>query len=264
MVDIDGPRAKSITIVSGGFDAHKAVLSWMLACCEGRGVQPFPVVDRRRFWHYAHVLESAKILQIESLWEELWGRMKDIAKSQVHSDDVRAVYLSTEKGSPVRSMVAESIGRALLERRLVARPAYKMLRQSTQFKDFDDDVNQTIERLKKESAESGEGKAARAKKPASRKVAKEAAKMHFKELQNDPRKMTTAEVAQHLDVPTEAVKSETDGTFKVTVATDIVRKGRKGRGRFAAFPLRQAGITADEYRPAPSETLVRRAKRAAS
>ena len=77
-------------------------------------------------------------------------------------------------------------------------------------------------------------------------------------------KTTTADVAQHLDVLTEAVKSEDDGTFKVTVSTEIVRKARNGRGQYVALPLRQAGVTAEAYRPAVSEAAPPVAKRAAA
>ncbi|ERF72661.1 hypothetical protein EPUS_05715 [Endocarpon pusillum Z07020] len=262
MADISKSPANSVTIIGGRVDAHKAVLSWMLACCEGRGMRPFPYIHRRRFWHYAHALESAEILQIDILCEELWGRMKDIAKLQVHTEDIHAVYSTTEKGYPIRGMIAESIGRALLERRLAARPAYNMLRQDPQLKDFDEDVNQAIARLKKEYAESEQGRAARAEHQAARKAAKEAAQQRFQRRRNNPQKMTTAEVAQHLDVPTESVKSEDDGTFKVTVSTEIIRKGRNGRGQYVALPLRQAGVTAEAYRPAVSEAAPPIAKRA--
>ncbi|KAF7504701.1 hypothetical protein GJ744_001982 [Endocarpon pusillum] len=174
VADNSKPRDNSVTIIGGHFDAHKAVLSWMLACCEGRGMRPFPYIHRRRFWHYSHALESAEMLQIDILCEELCGRMKDIANLQVHTEDVHAVYSSTEKGHPIRSMIAESIGRALLERRLAARLAYKMLRQDPQLKDFDDDVNEAIARLKKDCAESEQGRAARAEHQAVRKAAKKA------------------------------------------------------------------------------------------
>lgn len=214
-------------------------------------MQRFPHIHRRRFWNYTCVLESADALQVEVLQDALWKRLEEIAKHQVHSEDVQAVYALSEKGNPMRAMAAESIGRALLEHGLVAKPAYTALRQNPRFKDFDHDVNEAIQRMKKEYAESEECKAARSEKQAARKRATEAAAKRYQQRQNNPRNLTNIDVSQHLDVPAEAVRSEGDGTFKVTVSTEVVRKGRKGRGRYAALPLRQAGVTAEAFRPRP-------------
>lgn len=263
VADLSKPRSNSVIVVGGNVDSHKAVLSWMLSCCEGRGMQQFPRPERRRFWHYTCALESAELFDIGTLRDELWRILTEIANYQVHTEDIRAIYSLTEEAHPMRGMVAESIGRALLDRRLNARLAYKYLREDPTYQAFNDDVGVAIQRMKKEYAESEEGKAeraeylavqktAQAEYLAAKKAAREDAQKRRQKRQNNPRNLTPTDVAKELDVPAEAVKAEEDGTFKVTVSSDIVRKGRRnGRGRYAALPLRQAGVTAEMFRPDP-------------
>jgi hypothetical protein len=248
VADLSKPRTNSVIIDGGGIDAHRQVIAWMLACCEGGGIQRFPYFQVRRFWNLTCALESAEILQIDVLQEELWVRLSEIMRHQVHTEDIKAIYSATDKGHKLRTMIAESIAKALLERRIVARPAYITLRQDPQFKDFDDDVNDAIECMKKEHAESDEGKAVRAEKQAIRQKAKEAAQQRYQQRKKNQQQVTAYSLAQHLAVPTDAVTPKKDGSFKVTVSTEVVRKGRKGHGRYAALPLRQAGVTAESFR----------------
>lgn len=244
-VDLSKPRGNSLILLGGYIEAHRAVLTWMLACCDGRGMQPFPHFQHLKFWKYTCVQQSADILQIEVLHTELSQRLDTIAKRQIHSDEIEAVYNLTPSGHPARMQAAESIGRALLERRLVARRAYEALRSNPKYEAFDRDLNEAIQRFKKEYAESEEGKAVRAERQEARKAAKKRSQRH----QNNPRNMTSDDVAQQLAVPVEAVRPGDDGTFSYTVSAELVRKGRNGHGRYAALPLRQVGVTAEAFRP---------------
>jgi hypothetical protein len=246
--NLSTPRGNSLILFGGYIEAHRAVLTWMLTCCDGRGIQPFPYFPHLKFWKYTCALQSAEQLQIQHLHTELSARLEAITNRQIHSNEIETVYNLTPSGHPARIQAAESIGRALLERRLVARPAYEALRADPTFAAFDRDINDAIHRLKQAYAASEEGQAARADRQQARTAAKEAAKKRAQHRQNNPRNLTTVEVANQLAVPLESVRTAEDGSFAYTVAAQLVRKGRNGRGRYAALPLRQVGVTDEAFR----------------
>jgi hypothetical protein len=220
-------------------------------------MQPFPRIQTRRFWNYTCTLESAEILQVEDLRLEVWGRLKAILNHQVHTEDVMSLYMMTDKDHPMRKMVGESIGKALLEHRLLAKPVYTNLRKDITFKDFDDDVNEAIARMKAEYAETDEGKAALAARHEAIVAARQEARKRYQHRYGrtkNTRATATTNVARQHTAPAPSVPTPPVAPFNLANST-VVRKGRKGRGRYAAVPLNQVGVTSDNYRrhaePAP-------------
>ncbi|KKY24786.1 hypothetical protein UCRPC4_g02316 [Phaeomoniella chlamydospora] len=135
VTDMTKPMAQTAVIVGGRIEAYREIFTWMLECCQGRGLQDFPRVQREMYWRYATVVEASQILQIDILLYEITERLTAIGRAQVHSEDVRKVFLTLPKGNIVRNLIIESIGNAILERRLKAWTVYNTVQE--EFPDFE-------------------------------------------------------------------------------------------------------------------------------
>ncbi|KLJ12385.1 hypothetical protein EMPG_12581 [Blastomyces silverae] len=114
----------TVTIYGGVAQAHLVVFRWMLACCKGAR-NGYARIDRLPFAKYTRILEAAEILDVYPVQNDMWARMNRMADKQIYIDDVRMVYASFPKSTPVRMLVIRSIGDALFERRLRNFGAYK-------------------------------------------------------------------------------------------------------------------------------------------
>jgi hypothetical protein len=251
VVDLSKRLATVVIITGESWNWHRKIISCMFSCCRDRGMQRFPYFYHCRFWNYTCALEAAEALQIDVLCHELWGRLEGIAKLQVHTHDIRALYSSSERGYPMRKVVSDSIGKALLEGYPRAQPCYIDLIQDLQFEDFCDDVVEAIRCLEQANAESVEGKAAEAAKETLRAAVEQANEEHHESPSGSPQEMNNDDVADQLATPVETITSE-DGSLSVEVLPEAMRNGQKKHGRYVVPPLRRAGMAAETHQPLPN------------
>ena len=135
---------KAILLSGATSDAYLAIFDWMLACAEAKTVPHFPKFNGFAFWRATRVSKAAHILEIQDLIDAMEARLRAIARLQVHTDDVWRIYTDLDCAE-YKDMVAQSIARALFERRLKAFSNYRSLRYD--MPNFDDDVRYELDCL---------------------------------------------------------------------------------------------------------------------
>lgn len=135
----------TLTITGGDLDSIKAVLIWMKSCCTGRGLEPFQHVPRgnKPFYHYYMYKEAASIIGCSYLEKKLGDRMEALATTQIHSEDVRALWLYLPDGHDVRQYLADHVATLIWNHDLKAFPAYKTLRE--ELPDFNAAINAILD-----------------------------------------------------------------------------------------------------------------------
>ena len=263
--NITKSTANNIIVEGGSLGSHKEVLRWMLGCCDGSGFRQYPIVAKNTFWHYMNVYESAQKLQIEVLTKELWRRINLIAAKQVHSEDIHQIYqFKTPKDHVFRIMAVESIGKALMEKTLMARGAYDHIR--TEFPDFNTDLGNYIDEVKYQryQARKVEIEAEKAERAASQKqqwadnirtayasqVSRKTGKKHIPEAKNTENTETGNGVEEN-DEQHASVRSRLndDGSLIIVDSAVIVRKAARGRPNYVRANLGLLGLKDDNFRP---------------
>ncbi|KAL2417800.1 hypothetical protein ABEF95_005413 [Exophiala dermatitidis] len=125
------PIKKSVTITGGRVNIHKHILSWMISCCEGIGIQRFTEPAMKPFAYLYHARVCAAIMGCEYLQHKIEKRMEQMAAGQIHSEDVRCLFLSVEPqvDEDMKRFLAEHVAIRIWEKRLKAKGAYRTLRE---------------------------------------------------------------------------------------------------------------------------------------
>ncbi|KIX04122.1 uncharacterized protein Z518_07675 [Rhinocladiella mackenziei CBS 650.93] len=123
------PAKDSITVVSDKFDIHRDIVSWMLSCCESKGVRPFANPKYKPYSYLYFVHTCAAVLDCEYLEEDANKRMERIAQPQIHSEDVRALYLMNPADNKMRKFLVKHVAIRFWEKRLKAKSACWTLRE---------------------------------------------------------------------------------------------------------------------------------------
>lgn len=138
---------QTLTIVGGTKDSATLILRWMLSCCEGHGVQNFQRVpfSDRPFSRCFFLKETAEIMGIDHLVKEFDARMQAIAARQVHSEDIRALYLRLPANHDVLKFLAKHVATLIWNHELKNRSVYNTLRE--EIPAFDQDINEVLDPL---------------------------------------------------------------------------------------------------------------------
>ena len=125
----------------------------MLSCCTGQGLKELQHIPRsnKPFFQYYMLKEVAEIIGCSYLEKKLGERMDVLAKTQIHSEDVRALYLALPADHDMRKFLAQHVALLLWNGELKARTAYETLRE--EIPDFDKDINAVLDPLVAERRE---------------------------------------------------------------------------------------------------------------
>jgi hypothetical protein len=119
---------KSVTVLGGNFRVWKDILNWMLASCEGRGLEPLKTPTVKPFTYLFILRACARVIGCDHLVTEANNQMNRIASVQIHSDDVRALWSLNPPDAEMRQFLAEHVAIRFWEKRLKAHGAYRTLR----------------------------------------------------------------------------------------------------------------------------------------
>lgn len=248
VADLRKPTRKSVTIVGGRFNIHKDILAWMSSCCDGRGIQKFPYPSTNKPFTYLYFTRAcAAIMGCESLEKEVTKAMERIANAQIHSEDVRALWLlNNPPDEDMQKFLAEHVAIRIWEKRLKAKGAYTTLRE--EIPEFNRAIDEILA-LKKAERKSEKGAVAQVednKKPAPPRRRQEEWRS------SNPQNWRATVVSRRAqnpkgeDVNTGTIKAEVVKTGKIRA--EVVRRGSNGRPTFARLDLEDLGVTKDGFR----------------
>ena len=139
-----------LTIVGGQKASHLAVLNWMLACCNGRGIQEFQRIppQDKPFSRYYFLKESASLIGCSYIERKFEERMDALSTKQIHSEDVRALHKILPEDHEMLGFLAEHVAKLTWNQELKSKGAYYTLRE--EFPKFDEAVNGILDPLVEE------------------------------------------------------------------------------------------------------------------
>jgi hypothetical protein len=119
----------------------------MLSCCDGNGLKHFEKVahDAKPFSRYHTVRACAHSIGCKYLEDKMTKLMTYLASAQIHSEDVRALYLSLPRDSEDLQFLARHVAMHIFNGTLRTKSAYLTLRE--EIPTFDDDVNAILNPL---------------------------------------------------------------------------------------------------------------------
>ncbi len=140
----------TLTIVGGDVVSVKVVLNWMRSCCTGQGLQELLHIPRsdKPFYRYYLLKEAASIIGCTHLEKKLGDCMDTIANTQIHSEDVRALWLELPEGHEMRQYLALHIATLTWNRKLKAFRAYATLRE--ELPNLDESINEILDPMAEE------------------------------------------------------------------------------------------------------------------
>lgn len=211
------PAKKTITIVGGNVVIHKHILTWMVSCCDGKGLKPFcnPRFKAVAYLYYAHT--CASIIGCEYLENNVSKRMKTLGTKQIHSEDVRMLWLASPPDAEMQAFLAEHIALRFWNGTLKAKGSYRTLREEVP------SFNQAIDEILNAKKARGE----------TSPVSQERKQSHKKPVK-------TVKWGKEGGKGPEGTK---DGAAKAKV----VRRGGKGRPTHAKLDLESVGVTKEQY-----------------
>ncbi|KAK4937499.1 hypothetical protein LTR10_021870 [Elasticomyces elasticus] len=218
---------KSVTIVGGNVVIHKHIINWMLSCCEGKGIRPFanPAFKAFAYLYLAHA--CAGIIGCDYLVNDITKRMDSLSKGQIHSEDVRMLYLMNPADVEMQKFLVDHVATRFWGKTLKAKGAYRTLRE--EIPGFNKAIDEILD-AKKESRK----KVMRAKRAPRVKGDGKAVNTRAKEGKN---KMETKETSK--------AKGGEEKTVKLQA--EVVRRGSNGRPAFAKLDLASIGISKEQF-----------------
>ncbi|KAF7504702.1 hypothetical protein GJ744_001983 [Endocarpon pusillum] len=239
------PHPTTFVITGGRRDSYRDVLEWALSCCDGGRVRNFQSIALHQFYNYSMAYLAARRLGIDFLETQLMQRLENIARRQVHSEDVELIFSMIEGPHELKDMVCQSIGTAIWERRLRYRGLYEKLRRTEGFEGYEQGVGDVIKGLKAAKKSSPEHTAMIAEK-------KEQAKRMKWRLEEQEKRKTARDIANQYKVKPSAVTVR--GTQGYTISTEgrVVNRSNYPCQRRVAVPHTNRKITSEGFR-APSQ-----------
>ncbi|KIW41306.1 uncharacterized protein PV06_06878 [Exophiala oligosperma] len=223
------PPKKTITIVGGNMVIHKHVLAWMVSCCDGKGLKTFSNPRFKAFAYLYYARSCASIVGCEYLESILGKRMETMANNQIHSEDVRMLWMASPPDAEMKRFLAEHIAIRFGTGTLKAKGSYRTLREEVPSfnKAVDDILN-----AKKARGELSPASLERKKNNSNNK------KKPVKTAANKGLKEGGGRVG--------AGNSEGVSDAKMggaVQATKVVRRGAKGRPIYAKLDLESVSVT---------------------
>ncbi len=213
---------KQITIVGGNKVIHKNILDWMVSCCEGKGIQHFDNPPFKVFAYLYFARNCADIIGCESLEKNIIKRMDGLAGTQIHSEDVRMLWLQNPPDVEMQKLLAEHVAIRFWNKTLKAKGSYRTLREEIPAfnKAIDNILNAKKARGEKSPPGPGRKYAGAGKYRMAQKKTTE-----------------TANVTPGAE----------SGTKVVVVKAKVVRHGTHGRPTYAKLDLETVGVTKAKY-----------------
>ncbi|EXJ54054.1 hypothetical protein A1O7_09391 [Cladophialophora yegresii CBS 114405] len=226
---------KSVTVVGGNFKVWKDILNWMLASCEGKGLEQLKIPNVKPFTYLFILRACARVIECEHLVTEANRHMDRIAKVQIHSEDVRALWFLNPPDAEMRQFLAEHVAIRFWEKRLKAYGAYRTLR--TEIPEFNQAIDEFCNMKKAERAEE------KKKLWEQRKKERE-----IKRATGYGRSGRTAGDWKGKDGNRKAEESQDGGETKtVTLKMEVVRKGTKKQPTYAKLDLGAIGLNKQQF-----------------
>jgi hypothetical protein len=140
------PSTSSLLVNGGTPRALKLVLDWITTCCNAGKIVQFEISNEMGFIAVWQVYKIALILDIPSLQAQIVLRLHHIYSGEVHFQDCREVFISTDPDKlKFQGVIVQSIANAVFDHRLRYRTEISMLR--AEVPDFNDAVTKILDPL---------------------------------------------------------------------------------------------------------------------
>ncbi|KIW77083.1 hypothetical protein Z517_09529 [Fonsecaea pedrosoi CBS 271.37] len=218
----------SIVVTGGSYGIWRDILNWMLGSCQGFGFAQTPSQRFKPYSFQFFVRECAVSIGCDTLQERATKRMERICAEQVHSEDVRALWLVNPPNEETRAFLVEHIAVRLWEKRLKAKSAYWTLRE--EFPDLNERIDTFLAQLKKDSAGDSRG---------DRRGRSDVQGVKDTTKKDGVRKVRAQRPQGH---------GEDGGEGKtVVLKMEVVRKATKKTPAYAKLDLASIGVTREQF-----------------
>ncbi|RMZ74898.1 hypothetical protein DV737_g5630, partial [Chaetothyriales sp. CBS 132003] len=145
-----GPCKTSIIVTGGDKQIWCKILSWMLSCCDRSGLKPFEAISPsdRPYSKYYVIRGYAQVIGCNFLMAQIQNRMDKIESRQIHSEDVRSLYLMLPEDNEELQKLARHVAMHIFNGTLKSKTSYLTVRE--EIKAFDKHVNDILNPLIKE------------------------------------------------------------------------------------------------------------------
>jgi hypothetical protein len=225
---------KSVVVVGANVETYKEILQWMLESCEGRGLAKIPTTTWKPFTHLFLLRACAKQIGCDYLVKEANKQMDKIAETQIHSEDVRALWDLSPPDTEMREFLAQHVAIRFWEKRLKAVSAYLTLRM--EFPELDKAVNDFCAIKKAERAEEK-------KKLWEQKKKERDAKRGMRYGGYGREKRAHVCLGGRKFVADEGEQKAKTKTLKL----EVVRKATKNQPAYAKLDLGEIGLTKEQF-----------------
>ena len=123
---------RELQINGGGREQAEEILAWIIRCCTHQGFKQYRFyrTDDKPFTRYFDLRNTAQDIGCLYLVNDFTARMDYLLESQVHSEDVRAMFMKAENheiphNSEVLDKLANHIALHIFDRTLKARSALR-------------------------------------------------------------------------------------------------------------------------------------------
>ncbi|OAL23454.1 hypothetical protein AYO22_06504 [Fonsecaea multimorphosa] len=220
--------AGSVVVTGGRHGIWRDIVNWMLASCQGFGFAQTPSQRFKPYSFQYFVRECAASIGCDTLQERANKRMERICVEQVHSEDVRALWLVDPPDEEMKAFLVEHIAVRLWEKRLKAKSAYWTLRE--EFPDLDARIDTFLARMK--YGNPGEPRGDQRLRP-GKQGGSDTAK-------NDRAAKARAKGSNEQ-------QDDDDEAQRVTLKMEVVRKATKKTPAYAKLDLASIGVTRDQF-----------------
>ena len=226
----------SVVIIGGSKQIYQKIIAWMMSCCDGAGLRQFETFgyDDKPFSKYHTLRRHAHDIGCKYLEDEMQRRLNRLGSQQIHSEDVRQLYLTLPRGSDDLRYLARHVAHRIFNNNLKSKSSYLTLRE--EIPAFDEDINAILNPMVEER---------KATRQAEREARAEANRQRRAE--NFHRRQW-GDKAQDVNV-------DQEGTVHAKVTLSQARQGQNGR---PAQYLNKKDFTRQPYRGPKSRRFPQR------
>lgn len=241
------PLKKSLTIKGGNFNTYRQILHWMLSCCDGYGIRPCPDPAVRRFTTAYLIRMCANHIGCDHLVKVTTDRMQYTANAQIHSEDVRALWLMTPADAAMKQFLVDHVATRFWLKSLRGKSTYWTLRE--EIPEFNNEIKEALNvKATASKAEKEKNAAARKGLGADRGCFRDGHRQYARQARQPEQKvMEQKDVRQPEQkvVEQQAIRQPQKGT--IMLHAEVVRKGVNGRPSYAKLDLASIGVTKEKF-----------------
>ncbi|EXJ59442.1 uncharacterized protein A1O5_12067 [Cladophialophora psammophila CBS 110553] len=227
--NIKNSTHQTIVVSGADGDTWRKILDWMIRCCQGFGYAQVPNRKLKPYAYQFFIHECAASIGCDILKKRARKRMVLLSVEQIHSEDVRALWLVEPPNEKMRTFLVEHIAIRFWEKRLRAKSAFWTLRE--EFSDLHDRINLFIAELNGGPADVARGYGpTRLETQGHKKTARNISAVKVEEQSNVQR-------------PTNAKRENKT----VTLKPHIVRKATSKTPAYAKLDLASIGVTREKF-----------------